>query len=70
MLAAPTTSALFSVHKSPRHLEIAEASELARHARGKIKIVALTVDADDATLGQIIDEVSPDFLQLHGNEIC
>ena len=54
--------------KSPRHLEIAEASELARHARGKVKIVALTVDADDATLAQIVDEVSPDFLQLHGNE--
>jgi len=54
--------------KSPRHLEIAEASELARHARGKVKVVALTVDADDATLAQIVDEVSPDFLQLHGTE--
>ena len=54
--------------KSPRHLEIDEASELARHARGKVKIVALTVDADDATLAQIIDEVSPDYLQLHGTE--
>ena len=54
--------------KSPRHLEITEASELARHARGKVKVVALTVDADDATLAQIVDEVSPDFLQLHGTE--
>jgi phosphoribosylanthranilate isomerase len=54
--------------KSPRHLEIDEASELARHARGRVKIVALTVDADDATLAQIIDEVSPDYLQLHGTE--
>ena len=54
--------------KSPRHLEIGEASELARHARGKVKVVALTVDADDATLAQIVDEVSPDFLQLHGTE--
>jgi phosphoribosylanthranilate isomerase len=54
--------------KSPRNLEIAEARELARHAGGKVKIVALTVDADDATLGQIIDEVSPDYLQLHGTE--
>ena len=54
--------------KSPRHLEIDEARELARHARGRVKIVALTVDADDATLAQIIDEVSPDYLQLHGTE--
>jgi phosphoribosylanthranilate isomerase len=54
--------------KSPRNLEIAEASELARHARGKVKIVALTVDAGDAALTQIVDEVAPDFLQLHGNE--
>jgi phosphoribosylanthranilate isomerase len=54
--------------KSPRNLEISEASELARHARGKVKIVALTVDAGDATLAQIIDEVAPDYLQLHGTE--
>lgn len=54
--------------KSPRNLDVSEASELARHARGKVRIVALTVDADDATLAQIIDEVSPDYLQLHGTE--
>jgi phosphoribosylanthranilate isomerase len=30
--------------------------------------VALTVDADDATLTDIVRQVAPDFLQLHGNE--
>jgi phosphoribosylanthranilate isomerase len=54
--------------KSPRHLEIDKAKELARQARGRVKIVALTVDADDETLQEIVDEVSPDILQLHGHE--
>jgi phosphoribosylanthranilate isomerase len=30
--------------------------------------VALTVDADDATLGNIIEMLQPDILQLHGKE--
>ncbi|MET1045802.1 MAG: phosphoribosylanthranilate isomerase, partial [Hyphomicrobium sp.] len=42
--------------------------ELAEHARGRAKIVALTVDADDATLQEIVDNVGPNILQLHGNE--
>ncbi|MET0638834.1 MAG: phosphoribosylanthranilate isomerase [Hyphomicrobium sp.] len=54
--------------KSPRHLEIVRARELAEHARGRAKIVALTVDADDATLQEIVDDIGPDILQLHGNE--
>ncbi len=54
--------------KSPRHLEIDKAKELARQARGRVKIVALTVDADDEALQKIVDEVSPDILQLHGHE--
>lgn len=53
---------------SPRHLEIAAARSLAEQARGKAKIVALTVDAGDAVLGEIAKEIAPDFLQLHGNE--
>jgi phosphoribosylanthranilate isomerase len=55
--------------RSPRHLEIAEAKELADYARGKVKIVVLTVDASDATLSEIVDKVAPDFLQLHGLEV-
>lgn len=54
--------------KSPRHLDIATAKGLAERARGKAKIVALTVDADDATLREIVDTVAPDILQLHGKE--
>ena len=28
----------------------------------------MTVDADDATLDEIVAGMSPDMLQLHGNE--
>ncbi|MGH9696775.1 MAG: phosphoribosylanthranilate isomerase [Bryobacteraceae bacterium] len=54
--------------QSPRHLEISEARELADAARGKAGIVALTVDADDATLEGIVEALAPDILQLHGHE--
>jgi phosphoribosylanthranilate isomerase len=39
---------------------------LARH--GGMKAVAVTVDADDATLDAITAEMRPDMLQLHGHE--
>jgi len=54
--------------KSPRHLSLDQARLLARMARGRAPIAALTVDASDEALGAIIDAVAPDFLQLHGRE--
>jgi phosphoribosylanthranilate isomerase len=54
--------------KSPRHLDWATARALGCQARGRAKIVALTVDADDETLARIVDAVSPDLMQLHGRE--
>ncbi len=54
--------------KSPRHLSIARAAELARRAEGNIFTVALTVSARYGTLKAIRDKVRPDFVQLHGNE--
>jgi phosphoribosylanthranilate isomerase len=53
---------------SPRHLPLETARELGRHAKGRAVKVALTVDADDATFGNIIDALQPDILQLHGKE--
>lgn len=53
---------------SPRHVDIGFARRLAADARGKAKIVALTVDAEDAALAEIVKEIAPDFLQLHGGE--
>ena len=53
---------------SPRHLSLETARELGRQARGRAAKVALTVDADDATLANIIETLQPDLLQLHGKE--
>ena len=53
---------------SPRHLSLETARELGRQARGRAAKVALTVDADDATLSNIIETLQPDLLQLHGKE--
>jgi len=54
--------------KSPRHLAYDAARALGRQARGRAKIVALSVDADDDTLSRIVEALSPDILQLHGRE--
>jgi phosphoribosylanthranilate isomerase len=54
--------------KSPRNIAPEEAGRLRQAARGRAKAVAVTVDADDATLDGIVAAVSPDMLQLHGKE--
>jgi len=54
--------------KSPRHLDWPTARALGRQARGRAKIVALSVDADDDSLKRIVDSLAPDLLQLHGRE--
>jgi phosphoribosylanthranilate isomerase len=53
---------------SPRHLSLATARELGREAKGRAVKAALVVDADDATLENIVDALQPDILQLHGKE--
>jgi phosphoribosylanthranilate isomerase len=54
--------------KSPRHIEPLHAATLFERARGKAKIVAVTVDADDALLTEIALILKPDLIQLHGAE--
>src|ERR1700680_1804293 len=53
---------------SPRHLSLETARELGKHAKRRAVKVALTVDADDATLGNIVEALQPDILQLHGKK--
>src|SRR6202011_4286593 len=53
---------------SPRHLSLETARELGKHAKRRAVKVALTVDADDATLANIVEALAPDILQLHGRE--
>jgi phosphoribosylanthranilate isomerase len=54
--------------KSPRHIDLDTARALGEQAAGRIQKVALTVDADDAALAEIVAALRPDMLQLHGHE--
>ncbi|MBR0755843.1 phosphoribosylanthranilate isomerase [Bradyrhizobium jicamae] len=53
---------------SPRHISLEVARDLGGRAKGRAVKVALTVDADDATLENIVETLRPDILQLHGKE--
>ena len=54
--------------KSPRNLTLPQARLAALAAPPGLMKVALTVDADDATLDAIVNAVPLDMLQLHGHE--
>src|SRR5471030_3058521 len=54
--------------KSPRFVTLAQGAVLAERMRGRLKIVALVADMDDAGLETLVKTVRPDFLQLHGEE--
>lgn len=54
--------------KSPRHIDPLRAATLFERARGRAKVVAVTVDADDALLTEIALILKPDLIQLHGHE--
>lgn len=54
--------------RSPRFVTLAEARAMAIAAPPGLAKVALTVDADDATLDGIVEAVPLDMLQLHGHE--
>jgi phosphoribosylanthranilate isomerase len=54
--------------KSPRNVGLEAAAALARRARGRSEIVAVTVDADDALVAAIARHVAPDWIQAHGGE--
>jgi phosphoribosylanthranilate isomerase len=54
--------------KSPRNVTLPEARLAALAAPPGLAKVALTVDADDATLDAIVEAVPLDMLQLHGRE--
>ncbi|WP_442755310.1 phosphoribosylanthranilate isomerase [Methylocystis sp. JAN1] len=54
--------------KSPRHIDLETARTLGLIAQGRIARVALTVDAADAALDEIVAALAPEMLQLHGRE--
>ena len=53
---------------SPRNLSLETARDLGKQVKRRAVKVALTVDADDATLSNIVEALQPDILQLHGKE--
>jgi len=53
---------------SPRAITVAEAAALTATVPDGIKRVALSVDADDALLGEITAGAGVDMMQLHGAE--
>jgi phosphoribosylanthranilate isomerase len=53
---------------SPRHLGYQAAGVLGQQVKGRARKVALSVDATDAELSQLIEALKPDVLQLHGKE--
>ncbi len=53
---------------SPRNISISKAKELKKILYNKTKIVALLVNPTNIILKEIVSEVSPDYIQLHGNE--
>src|SRR5581483_6264588 len=53
---------------SPRHLELDAARDLGEAVKGRAAKVALTVDADDATLAGIVEALKPDLFQQQGHE--
>src|SRR5271168_3758314 len=54
--------------RSPRFVALEQARALAERMRGRLKIVALITDMDDAGIAALVKTVAPEFLQLHGGE--
>ncbi|WP_077968580.1 phosphoribosylanthranilate isomerase [Ensifer adhaerens] len=54
--------------KSPRNIEPDDAGRIAERIRGQAKVVAVTVNADNDELDEIVSALNPDILQLHGSE--
>ena len=54
--------------KSPRNMPLATAAALADMARGRVSIVVLMVDPGDDRISDVMHNVGPDLIQLHGQE--
>ena len=53
---------------SVRNVDINNIAQIAQDIPNHIKKVAVLVDASDSKISQIITQLKPDFLQLHGGE--
>lgn len=53
---------------SPRHIAPKDARPLALLAVGRAKTVSIMVDPDDAMVAEVLADLQPDYIQLHGSE--
>ncbi|MFC0240271.1 phosphoribosylanthranilate isomerase [Rhodopseudomonas telluris] len=53
---------------SPRHVGLDVAADLGKQVADRAAKVALTVDASDALIRDVVEILRPDLLQLHGHE--
>lgn len=70
-LAGADFIGLMAVAKSPRFVTPDQMAGLQAHLKALhtgVKSVVVTADADDATLREIIYQIAPDYIQLHGHE--
>ena len=72
VLAAANSGAdaigLVFYERSPRHVGIAQAAQLAAALPPFVSVVGLFVDADEAFVREVLSNVSLDMLQFHGDE--
>ena len=54
--------------KSPRNISIEKAKSIVKYLNNSTKTVALTVNANNQFLKNIVTNLSPDYIQLHGKE--
>ena len=54
--------------RSVRNISIDQASRLTQHNGGRIKMVALFVNGQDALIETVCKNVRPDMIQMHGDE--
>lgn len=54
--------------RSPRHIDAKEVTLLTKTVPERVKKVGVVVDMNDAELERLLDEVSLDFIQCHGEE--
>lgn len=66
--AGATHIGLVHFEPSPRHIDLAAAGRLRALARGRVKVVLLTVNAEIELMSAALDAVKPDIIQLHGSE--
>ncbi|MEL6921401.1 MAG: phosphoribosylanthranilate isomerase [Pseudomonadota bacterium] len=67
--AGGTHAGFIFFEKSPRHVSVEAAHDLMAHAKALgLKAVAVSVNADDDYLDDIVTRAKPDILQLHGKE--